>query len=288
MSESIVIHRKKSRMAAFLRPFLRESALAVGLCIVFAFVAVSLAAPWIATHAPEDQDLMSALQPPSALYWFGTDELGRDLFSRIVYAARVDLTIAIGGVLLAYVIALPFGLSAGYFGGRADRWISAVSESILAFPSLVLAIVLVSIIGSGVSGLVVTITVTQAPQLIRYIRGFVLQLREMEYIQAAKAAGSGILYILFRHILRNTLGPTVVILSLLASEAVLVAAALGFLGLGVQPPDPEWGTMLSRSRSYFAQTPHLMLFPGLAIALLILGFNLVGDGLRDRLDAKKR
>jgi ABC-type dipeptide/oligopeptide/nickel transport system permease subunit len=288
MGESITIARKRSRAASLLRPILKESTFAVGLCILLVFVFVSLFAAWIAPQAPEDQDLMSALQPPSAKHWFGTDELGRDLFSRVVHAARVDLAIAIGGVMLAYAVALPFGLLAGYYGGKTDRWISSVSESILTFPSLVLAIVLVSVIGTGISGLIVTIMVTQAPQLIRYIRGFVLQIRGMEYVEAARAAGSGTGYILFRHILRNTLGPTVVVLSLLASEAVLVAAALGFLGLGVQPPDPEWGTMLSRSRSYFTQTPHLMIFPGMAIALLILGFNLVGDGLRDMLDAKKR
>ena len=164
------------------------------------------------------------------------------------------------------MLALPFGLSAGYFGGKVDRWISTLSESILTFPSLVLAIIIVSIIGTGTTGLVITIMITQA----------------------GRASGSSHFYILRRHVLRNTLGSTAVVLSLLASEAVLVAAALGFLGLGVQPPDPELGTMLSRSRSYFSDSPHLMLYPGMAIAILILGFNLLGDGLRDLLDSKKK
>lgn len=279
---------KRNVVVRLLKPYLKETALTIGVLIVFLFVILSLIAPWVAPYQPEDQNLMSALQPPSNEHLFGTDELGRDLFSRILYGSRVDLYIAIVGVLLAYLVALPFGLSAGYFGGRVDRWISTVSESVLTFPSLVLSIIIVTIIGTGTTGLLITIAVTQAPALVRYIRGFVLQIKEMEYIEAAKASGSGNFHILTRHILRNTLGSTMVILSLMASDAVLVAAALGFLGLGVQPPDPEWGTMLSRSRSYFATSPHLMVFPGFAIAALILGFNLSGDGLRDFLDTKKR
>ena len=262
--------------------------LTVGLIIVGMFILLSLLAPWITSFQPDEQDLMSAQQTSSSQHWFGTDELGRDIFSRIIYASRVDLTIALGGVLLGYLLALPFGLSAGYFGGKVDRAISTVSESILTFPSLVLAIIIVSMIGSGKTGLIITIMITQAPQIVRYLRGFVFQIREMEYISSAKAAGSRTFYIMKKHILRNIMGPSLVVLSLLASEAVLVAAALGFLGLGVQPPDPEWGTMLSRGRSYFMESPHLMIFPGLAIALLILGFNLIGDGMRDVLDAKKR
>lgn len=271
-----------------LKPVLKESTLSVGVVIIVIFLFAGIFAPWLTQYSPEDQDLSSALQPPSWRHWFGTDELGRDIFSRVLHASRIDLMISVGGVILAFLLALPFGLAAGYYGGRIDRWISTVSESILTFPSIVLAIIIVSMIGTGKTGLIITIMITQAPQIVRYLRGFVFQIREMEYIMAAKAAGSRTSYIMVRHVLRNIMGSCTVILSLLASEAVLVAAALGFLGLGVQPPDPEWGTMLSRSRSYFMETPHLMFFPGLAIAMLILGFNLLGDGLRDYLDSKKR
>ncbi|TDF92733.1 ABC transporter permease [Paenibacillus piri] len=288
MASEAIIQKKSNFAVRLLKPLLKESTLAVGGVLLLMFVLLSLFAPWITHYGPEDQDLMSALQTPSAGHWFGTDELGRDIFSRVIYAGRIDLTIAIGGVLLAFLLALPFGLSAGYYGGRIDRWISTVSESILTFPSLVLAIIIVSMIGTGKTGLIITVMITQAPQLVRYLRGFVFQIREMEYITAAKAAGSRTPFIMIHHVLRNILGSSMVILSLMASEAVLVAAALGFLGLGVQPPDPEWGTMLSRSRSYFTQTPHLMIFPGMAIAMLILSFNLLGDGLRDYLDSKKR
>lgn len=280
---------KRSGLAVRLvKPLLKDSTLAIGTVLLAIILLSGLLAPWIVPYAPEQQDLMAALEPPSAAHWFGTDELGRDLLSRVVHASRVDLLIALGGVTLAYLLALPFGLAAGYYGGRADRWISTISESVLTFPSLVLSILIVTMIGSGKTGLIFTIMVTQAPQMVRYLRGFIFQIREMEYIAAAKAAGSRTFYILTRHVLRNVLGASLVIVSLMASEAVLVAAALGFLGMGVQPPDPEWGTMLSRSRSYFLQAPHLMIFPGLAIALLILGFNLVGDGLRDYLDSRKR
>ncbi|TBL75623.1 ABC transporter permease [Paenibacillus thalictri] len=288
MATGVIAGKKSNFAVRLLKPLMKDSTLAVGAAILLIFILLSVLAPWIAVIPPDQQDLMASLEPSSGTHWFGTDELGRDIFSRVIYASRTDLTIAIGGVLLAYVVALPLGLSAGYYGGRIDRAISTVSESILTFPSLVLSIIIVSMIGSGQLGLIITITVTQAPQLVRYLRGFVLQIREMEYISAAKAAGSKTFYIMTKHILRNIMGPSLVVLSLLASEAVLVAAALGFLGLGVQPPAPEWGTMLSRSRSYFMEAPHLMIYPGLAIALLILGFNLLGDGMRDLLDAKKR
>ncbi|MEK3910056.1 ABC transporter permease [Paenibacillus sp. FSL H7-0331] len=288
MASASVIQKKSNFVVRFLKPMLKESTLAVGALLLLIIVLCSLLAPWITRYGPEEQDLMAALLTPSGQHWFGTDELGRDIFSRVIYASRIDLSIAIGGVLLAFILALPFGLSAGYYGGRIDRQISTISESILTFPSLVLAIIIVSMIGTGKTGLIITVMITQAPQLVRYIRGFVFQIREMEYITAAKAAGSRTLFIMVHHVLRNILGSSMVILSLMASEAVLVAAALGFLGLGVQPPDPEWGTMLSRSRSYFTQTPHLMFFPGLAIAVLILSFNLLGDGLRDYMDSKKR
>lgn len=284
---SVIINKKSNFIVRFMRAYLKEFTLFVGLGILVLFILTALLAPWISPYQPDEQDLMNALQPPSLAHIFGTDELGRDILTRVIYASRTDLYIAIASVTFAYIIALPFGLSAGYFGGRIDRLISTLSESVLVFPSIVLSIIIVSIIGSGTTGLIITIMILQTPQLIRYLRGFAYQIRDMEYIQAAKAAGSRNLYILIRHVLRNTLGPTMVIISLLASEAVLIVAALGFLGMGVQPPTPEWGTMLSRSRNYFLETPHLMIFPGIAIALLILSFNLLGDGIRDYLDTKK-
>jgi ABC-type dipeptide/oligopeptide/nickel transport systems, permease components len=247
---------------------------------------VALFAPLIAPFAVDEGVLSEALAEPSAVHLLGTDQIGRDLFSRIVYGTRTSLSIALLGVTLSYLIAFPFGLMAGFLGRKTDRVISSVSESILTFPSIVLAIFIVSLSGGGKRGLIITLIVTQVPQFIRYIRGLVLQIAKQEYIDASRAIGSNNTFIMFRHILRNTVGPTSVIFSLLASEAVLVVAALGFLGLGVIPPEPEWGTMLSTSRDFFFDYPHLMIYPGLSIALLILAFNLVGDGLRDYFDSK--
>jgi peptide/nickel transport system permease protein len=189
-------------------------------------------------------------------------------------------------VLAALAVALPFGLLSGYHGGWVDRVVSTLSDSVLTFPSLVLAIVLVAVLGTGTWPLVVTLVVTQAPQMVRYVRGFTRQVASTQYILASRAAGSRVGAILLHHVLRNILGPILVVLSLFASEALLVIAALGFLGIGVQPPTPEWGTMLSEGRADFVAHPHVMIFPGLAIAVLILGFNLLGDGLRDRLDRR--
>jgi peptide/nickel transport system permease protein len=241
----------------------RPTAAAVGAVIVTAFGALALLAPLLAPADPNEQDLLAALAGPSARHWLGTDALGRDILSRIVYGAQFEMAIVLPSVLLAAALALPFGLMSGYLGKWADRIISTLSDSLLTFPALI---------------------VTQAPQMVRYLRGFTRQVASSQYILAARAAGSRLPTIIGRHVLRNIIGPMLVILSLFASEALLVIAALGFLGIGVQPPTPEWGTMLSEGRADFIANPHVMIFPGLAIAVLILGFNLLGDGLRDRLD----
>lgn len=257
-----------------------------GAAVVAVFVIVAIFAPFLSVHSPFQQNLTDALARPSARHWFGVDQIGRDVFARVLFGARYDVSIAIIGVGLAYIIALPFGLASGYFRGKTDAAIAMISDSVLTFPSLVLAIIVVSIIGSSLTGLILTIALTQAPALVRYIRSFVLQIRDMDYIDAALIVGVRHRRIMFVHILRNTVGPTMVILSLTASEAILTAAALGFLGVGVQPPNPEWGTMLNESRTYFVQDPLLMVFSGVAIALLVLGFNLLGDGLRDYFDTR--
>lgn len=278
MKEKPVRKKKLSR-------FFKDRSLAIGAGTVIIYALLVCVVPFLLGE--ESQNLINALHKPGGEFLFGADEAGRDLFRRVMEGGRIDLMIAVCGVSFAYILALPFGLCAGYMGGSVDRVISVVSESILTFPSMVLSIFVVTIFGSSFWGLVFTIAVTQAPQLIRYIRGFVMQVKNLEYIEAAKASGSTTYFILKKHIIRNITGNTAVILSLLASEALLVASALGFLGLGVQPPTAELGTMLSRGRMYFDMAPHLMIFPGLFIAILILGFNLLGDGIRNRLDSKK-
>lgn len=265
---------------------LRPAALVLGTIIVAGFIVLAVLAPWISPADPDKQDLLSALAGPSGTHWLGTDALGRDIASRIINGAWLEIGIVLPSVLAALVIALPFGLLSGYHGRWVDRVISTISDSVLTFPSLVIAIVLVAVLGTGRWPMVVTLVVTQAPQMVRYIRGFTRQVASRPYILASRAAGSRAGWIMTQHVLRNILGSLLVILSLFASEALLVIAALGFLGIGVQPPTPEWGTMLSEGRADFAGHPHVMIFPGLAIAVLILGFNLLGDGLRDRLDQR--
>jgi ABC-type dipeptide/oligopeptide/nickel transport system permease subunit len=265
---------------------LRPAALIVGTVIVAGFAILALLAPWISPADPDKQDLLTALAGPSGAHWLGTDALGRDITARILHGARLEIGIVVPSVLAALIVALPFGLLSGYHGRWIDRVISTVSDSVLTFPSLVIAIVLVAVLGTGRWPMVITLIVTQAPQMVRYIRGFTRQIASRPYILASRASGSRAGSILVRHVLRNILGSILVILSLFASEALLVIAALGFLGIGVQPPTPEWGTMLSEGRADFAGHPHVMIFPGLAIAVLILGFNLLGDGLRDRLDQR--
>lgn len=250
------------------------------------FILVAVLAPIIAPYKMDDGTLSDALQAPTVKHLFGTDQIGRDLFSRIIYGTRTSLSVALLGVTVAYILAFPFGMLAGFLGSKTDRLISSISESVLTFPSIVLAIFIASMIGAGKRGLIITIIVTQTPQFIRYIRGLVLTIRKQEYIEASRAIGSGKFYIIMRHVFINTIGPTSVIFSLLASEAVLMVAALGFLGLGVIPPEAEWGAMLSASRDFFFDYPYLMIYPGISIALLILSFNLVGDGLRDYFDSK--
>jgi peptide/nickel transport system permease protein len=267
-------------------PFQARTGLIIGLGIIAFFLIMAVVAPFLAPYSATSQELLDALKPPSAAHLFGTDALGRDILSRIMFGASFEMIVVIPAVAVSFLIALPAGLLAGYRGGWVDRTISSISDSVLTFPAMVLAIVLVAVLGSGMLPLMLAIVATQTPQMVRYIRGFTGQVRSADYIMAARASGSRAFVVLARHILPNILGPIMVILSLFASEALLIIAALGFLGIGVQPPTPEWGTMLSEGRADFQSSPHVMIFPGLFIALLILGFNLLGDGLRDVLDKR--
>ena len=265
----------------------RRTPLAVlGASLVLLFAIIAACASWIAPHDPLAQDLGASLQPPSPAHALGTDELGRDILSRLLVASRVDLLIALGGIFLALAIAVPTGLAAGYLGGRVDTIVSSLTDSLLTFPTLVLAVILVSLVGSGGTSLVLAVALTTAPSIARVVRGLALELRGQEFVDAARALGAGHDRVVLRHILPNTVGRVVVISSVLASQSILTVTALGFLGLGIQPPAPEWGTMLAKSRTHLASAPHLMVFPGLAISGFVLGMNLIGDVLRDVLDPR--
>lgn len=265
---------------------LRVPAVAVGIILVSGYILLAVFAPWVAPHDPNEQDLLFGLQPPSGRHWLGTDDLGRDLASRVIIAARVDLTLVALGILLSLAIAVPVGVISGFIGGRTDRVLIGVSDAALTFPSLVLAVVLVSLFGAGLQSVIVAVGVTTAPALARLIRSLVLTTACAEYVEAARALGASPLRLVYRHILPNIVGRVIVYTTLTGSHAMLTVTALGFLGLGVQPPTPEWGNMLATTRTYFGSAPWLLTAPGAAIILFILGLNLLGDGLRDLFDPK--
>ena len=271
-----------------LRPGRRRNwPLWIGTSLLVVYVAIACFGPLLAPHDPNAQDLLGVLEAPSSVHLLGTDQIGRDLFARLIVGARFTLSAALLAVAIAAAIGVTLGLVAGYSGGRVDALITGVIDLLLTIPSLILAIAIASVIGAGMTGLVVATTASFVPRLARLIRGRVLEIREEDYIQAAITSGTRRSRILRRHILPNALTIVIIETSLLAGQAVLVGAALGFLGLGVQPPAPEWGTMLGAGREFIEVAPHLVLAPGLAISLLVFAFNLFGDGLRDRLDPRQ-
>jgi ABC-type dipeptide/oligopeptide/nickel transport system permease subunit len=266
----------------------RHATLLVGAGILIAFALIALFGPLIAPATATQQDLMATLQAPSSAHPFGTDHLGRDVFSRVLIGTRYSLFICLVTVTLGAVIGIPLGIVAGYVGGRVDALIGSAVDVMLTIPAIVLAIAIVSVVGPGMFGLVVAISISFAPRIARLTRGVVLDVRQEDYVASSLALGARTPRVLGRHVLPNISAPLTVELTLLAGQAVLVAAALGFIGLGVQPPVPEWGAMLSRGKDFLAVAPHVVTAPGLAIALLVLGFNVFGDGLRDAWDPKLR
>jgi ABC-type dipeptide/oligopeptide/nickel transport system permease subunit len=260
--------------------------LRIGGAIVAFYLVLGAIGPIIAPYGADDQDLLSALDPPSLAHFFGTDSLGRDVLSRVIIGTRFTLTATLVSVAAALIAGVALGIAAGYLEGRTAAAIAGFIDLLLTIPSLVLAIAIASVIGAGLFGLILAISVTFVPPMARLVRGRVLELKSEDYVEAARAVGTSDVGIMRRHILPNAFTVIVVEASLAAGQAVLIAAALGFLGLGVQPPAPEWGTMLGAGREYMQRAPYLVLCPGIAISLLILGFNLLGDGLRDRLDPR--
>ncbi|WP_273483053.1 nickel transporter permease [Desulforamulus ruminis] len=266
---------------------LRKNKLAmVSLVFLVALTLVAVFAPLVAPYDPYLSDLPTALEGPSASHLLGNDELGRDIFSRIIYGARVSLKVGLIAVGIALSVGLVLGSLAGYYGGRLDNVIMRFMDIMLAFPSLLLAIALMAILGRGVENAIIAIGIVSIPEYARIVRGSVLSIKENEYVQAARAIGNRDLQIIFKHILPNVIAPIIVRATLGISTAILETSALGFLGLGVAPPIAEWGTMLGSGRGYMNNAPHLVFFPGIAITLTVMAFNLLGDGLRDALDPR--
>ncbi|WP_241156773.1 nickel transporter permease [Bacillus sp. FJAT-42376] len=271
-----------------LRSFLKNKIAVAGTVIVLFFIAVAILSPLIAHTGINEQDLTKRLLPPSAEHWLGTDDFGRDIFSRVVYGAKISLFVGFFSVLGSVVVGSLLGIIAGYYGKWADTIISRLFDIMLAFPSILLAIAIISILGPSLQNALIAIAVINIPNFGRLLRAKVLSVKEEDYILAAKSIGMKDSRILFKHVLPNSVSPIIVQASLAIATAIIEAAALGFLGLGAQAPSPEWGKMLSDSKQYLIQAPWTMIFPGIAIMLTVLGFNLMGDGLRDALDPKSK
>jgi len=273
------------------RSFARSASSMAGLAIVVLFLIVVAIGPSIAPY-PEDArgavHLERKLQPPSAAHWFGTDEVGTDVYTRVILGARVSLQIGLVITVIAGLIGVPLGIAAGYLGGTLGELIMRVTDVFLSVPALILALAVVGALGPGIVNAMLALALVWWPGYVRLVQGKTLALKQETYVEAARAVGTGRLRIVFVHILPNCVSPIVVKASMDMGMAILAAASLGFIGLGAQPPYPEWGAMISHGRNYLPTWWWYSAFPGLAIYLTVLGFNLLGDGLRDLLDPKSR
>ncbi len=254
--------------------------------MLLVFIALGIASPAIAPYQPDEQDYQRVLEGFSLAHPFGTDNFGRDIFSRVLYGARISLTVGLLGVAFGLLSGLALGLPAGHWGGWLDDLLMRVLDLLLAFPQLLLAIMVITVLGVGDTNVVVAIAIFSLPVFARVVRGQILALKQLDFVLAARASGAGDTRILFWHLLPNALASILVLASLRLGTAILTVATLSFLGLGIRPPAPEWGTMLSDGRQYLQIAPHVAIFPGLAIVLSVLAVNLLGDGLRDALDPR--
>ena len=281
--------RRELRRSA--RSFARSASSMAGLAIVLAFLVVTAAGPWIVPY-PEDArgavHLERKLLPPGAAHWFGTDEVGNDVYTRVVLGARVSLQIGLVITVIAALVGVPLGIVAGYAGGGLGELIMRVTDVFLSVPALVLALAVVGALGPGIVNAMLALSLVWWPGYVRLVQGKTLALKQETYVEAARAVGTGRLRVVFVHILPNCVSPIVVKASMDMGTAILAAASLGFIGLGAQPPHPEWGAMISHGRNYLPTWWWYSAFPGLAIYLTVLGFNLLGDGLRDLLDPRSR
>lgn len=282
----VLSRKSRSLWSDAWRRLLRNPAAVAGGIVVILLFVVALAAPQIAPYDPILQDLSSSLLPPSPQHLAGTDVHGRDIFSRVIHGTGISLRIGFLGMLLGCVLGVTLGLAAGFYGGHIDMLIMRLLDLQLAFPGLLLAICIIAIIGPGLENVIVAVGIFSVPTFARVTRGQVLLLKQQEYVLAARAVGAQNGHIILRHMLPNALAPILVLATLRIATAILTAASLSFLGLGAQPPIPEWGAMLSDGRSYLVTAPHVATIPGLAILIMVLSFNLLGDGLRDALDPR--
>jgi len=265
----------------------RRSAM-IGLLVVLGFVALALFAPWIAPHDPIATSWGAIRKAPSEAHWFGTDEIGRDVLSRVVWGTRASLLAGVVSVSISLALGVPIGIAAGFLGGAVDALISRITDAFLACPFLILAIALAAFLGPSLTNAMIAIGVSATPIFVRLTRAQVLNVKVEDYIEAARAVGNPPWRIALRHVLPNVTAPLIVQATLAIAAAVIAEASLSFLGLGQQPPAPSWGSMLNVAKNFLSQAPWMAVFPGLAIFVTVLAFNLLGDGLRDALDPRSR
>jgi glutathione transport system permease protein len=278
----------RSPSAEFWRRFRRKRAALASGCVILLLILAAMAAPWIAPYGPATPDYDNVLAGPSWQHLCGTDTFGRDIFSRILWGGRISLSVGFISVALGGMVGVALGLISGFFGGAIDSLIMRVMDVLLAFPGILLAIGVVAVLGPGIANVIYAIAVFSVPVFARLVRGSALALKQTLYVQAARSIGVRPALLMLRHILPGTLPSVIVYCSLRVGTSILTAAALSFIGLGAPPPSPEWGAMLAEGRSYLGVADQITLFPGLAIFVTVLAFNLLGDGLRDALDQRLR
>jgi peptide/nickel transport system permease protein len=284
--EPIAAHRSRTR--ATVDTVLQNRLAVAGLIILALLVLAALVGPLIAPFGINEINVSDRLQGPTTTHWFGTDELGRDVFSRVLVGARVSLMVGFIAVGIALVVGVPIGLISGFYGGATDSWLMRMMDILFALPAILLAIAILAVLGPGIVNAMIAIGIVYTPIFARITRGSVLTIKQSVFVRAARSLGATDTRILRTHILPNVMAPIIVQASLSLAFAILAEAALSFLGLGVQPPNPAWGRMLSEGRGFFEQAPWMAIFPGLAIVVTVMAFNFVGDGLRDALDPQQR
>jgi peptide/nickel transport system permease protein len=266
---------------------MRNRAAVAGAIVVLIVIAAALLAPWLSPYDPVQASFLTVRQAPSAAHWFGTDELGRDVLTRLLWGARASLLAGVVSVGIAVLLGVPLGLAAGYFGGFVDAVVSRIADALLSIPFLILAIALAAFLGPSLTNAMAAIGISAMPRFVRLTRGQAMAVKAEEYVEGARAIGLGDYRIITRYVLPNVLPPIIVQASLTVATAIIAEASLSFLGLGQLPPAPSWGSMLNTAKDFVSQAPWMSIFPGIAIFVAVLGFNLLGDGLRDALDPRE-
>lgn len=289
MAKEKVLNEKtdiNTPLSEFIRKFKKQKTAMAALGFILFLVFLSFTSYHIAPYGINDYDYNSIMQSPTAAHWFGTDEFGRDLFSRIICGTGISLSVGLFSVTIAAVVGTILGLLGGYYGGIIDSVIMRICDALFAFPGIILAIAIVAILGNGMTNVIIAVAVFNIPKFARLVRGNTLATKNSVFVQAARSIGAGDGRILFKHILPSAIPDIIVQYSMSIGSSILTASSLSFLGMGAQPPTPEWGLLLSNGRTYMMNSWHITLFPGIAIFLTVLSFNLLGDGLRDALDPK--